>query len=164
MEIARCFTKRAVVQTENTNAKIGRRSNEFGWGRVFAHVCIYVLEDDDEMTDLQELRRLATEVAEYKNLSDVTPDNASLRHAYHKRSQNLVDLLWAKPETIIAILDRLEAAEKVCEYVYQNTGMHCSAIGKCTICNKMSTQALGMVCDRCITEAVLEWQKVKEGQ
>lgn len=68
------------------------------------------------------------------------------------------------PYQIIELLDRLEAAEKVCKYVYKNTGMHCSAIGKCIVCNKASTRALDMVCDRCITEAVLAWQKVKDGQ
>ena len=71
---------------------------------------------------------------------------------------------FASPGNIIELIDRLEAAEKVCKYVYQNTGMHCSAIGKCIVCNKASTRALDMVCDRCITEAVLAWQKVKEGQ
>ena len=104
------------------------------------------------MIDLQELRQ----AAEWLNKEwNSLPEDANIMDFEDRKIQMV-------PSRFIELLDRLEAAEKVCGYVYQNTGMHCSAVGKCIICNKNSTRALDMVCDRCIYDALAAWQKVKE--
>lgn len=67
----------------------------------------------------------------------------------------------ANPAKIIELLDRVEKAEKVCEMLYQNTGMHCSAVGKCIGCGKESTPALDMYCRKCIYKALMEWKEAQ---
>ena len=106
------------------------------------------------MIDTAELRKAAKWLNEEWNS---LPKDANIMDFEDRKIQIV-------PSQFIELLDRLEAAEKVCGYVYQNTGMHCSAVSKCIICNKNSTRALDMVCDRCIYDALAEWQKVKEGK
>jgi hypothetical protein len=58
-------------------------------------------------------------------------------------------------------MNKNELANRVCEMLYQNTGMHCSAIGKCMECKKESTSALGMYCQKCINKVLKEWKEAK---
>ena len=75
------------------------------------------------------------------------------------KTGNAAYIAAANPARIIELLDRVEKAEMVCEMLYQNTGIHCSAFGKCIGCGKESTPSLGMYCRKCIDKALMEWKE-----
>ena len=64
---------------------------------------------------------------------------------------------------LLAEVRRLQAAEKVCELLCQNAGMHCSAMGKCAECGKETVHAIGLVCKSCIDKALRKWADGRNG-
>lgn len=106
------------------------------------------------MIDLAELRRL-TEA--YQSAIVEQEEKGIYPGDYADKYESYADVV-ENPANIIELLDRLDRAEKVCNMMRQNTGMHCAAVGKCMECQKESTPHLQMYCRKCIDKALAEWR------